>query len=109
MTEQTQTRFEVNMHHRYDLRTWLRNNFNFVEDGGRYNGYSPQQLEVLEKRAGEVTQACTQVAEIDRRNNSTYVAYYAEDWQKINDAIQKRDFQQLGSALNDLLGAIDVE
>jgi hypothetical protein len=100
------THFTQGRHHRYDLREWVRSEFPFVESS---LGYAPNELLILEERAPEIVEACRQIEEIDTRAGSNYVGYYAPCWTQIRGAVKKRDFQELGEALDFLLCSIDVE
>jgi hypothetical protein len=106
--EPKETKFKVQYHHRYELRSWIRENFPWVEHGFRRN-YAPNDLLALERRSSEVLNACSQVEQIDLRNNSAYIEYYANDWRRIKAVVAKKDFAGLADALDDLLCGIDWE
>lgn len=97
--------FEIQGHHRHDLRSWLRQRFPFVE----HAPYSQDELTYLGIHAGEVLLACYRVKDIDLAAGSAYIDYYKKDWETIEAACTERDFEKLGHALDDLLGGIDLE
>lgn len=103
--ELTQTTFQINLHHRYDLRSWLRKNFPFVETGD----LSQNNLKLLEERADEITKACHQIETIDKQVGSAYIKYYQQDWKAIKQTTQNKDYPALARALNTLFTAIDWE
>lgn len=107
MTTPKQTPFKIEMHHRYDLRSWIQKNFAFVEKYREH--YTQEEISIIERRALEIIDACRQVEEIDLRADSAYIDYYHEDWEAIRDTYQKRDFRGLAERLSILVNAIDVE
>ena len=58
------TKFKIRMHHRYELREWIEENFPFVRKKHLGN-YSPNELKLLESRASEIVDACSMVEQID--------------------------------------------
>lgn len=99
-----QTRFEIKYHHRHELREWIRTNFGWVE-----KRHDDNKVYDLESRAVEILDACQQVEQIDIRNRSNYVDYYANDWKRIRHAVVEKDYKRLAEDLADLLTGIDWE
>lgn len=108
MTEIQSTKFKIKYHHRYDLRAWIRENFGFVENS-LPEDYLPNHLNILEKRAGEILDACAQIEQIDIKTQSAYVKYYEKDWRDIKKACNERDFRKLGKNIEHLLIGMDYE
>jgi hypothetical protein len=102
------TPFETRYHHRYELRSWLQENFPFVKNNV-FGELSPQQHNLLVERAGEIVDACAKVESIDLRANSAYIDYYKDDWKHIKDAYARKDYTSLAKALDSLLVGIDWE
>ncbi len=96
--------FSYKYHHRYELRDWLKSEFPFL---GR--NVKKQELPPLEQRAEEIWDACRTIRDIDISARSAYVAYYANDWKRIEKAVQDKDCKNLADSLYDLLLGIDVE
>ena len=102
------TKFKINMHHRYDLRDWLTDNFPFLREKSFLN-FCQTNFSEIRVRASEIVDACMKVEKIDLRAGSAYIDYYKQDWMAIKEAYEKRDYEEMTKSLKTLIDAIDVE
>ena len=100
-----ETKFTVKYHHRHDLRSWIRENFPFVENLPLRN----EELLYLRRRASEIIEACRTVEKKDKCYGSAYVDYYSSCWKKLEEAYEAGDYQEFASGLDYLLTSIDWE
>lgn len=98
--------FQIKMHHKYDFRDWVRDQF---PELGRYS-HSGEFYSALEERFDEVHDAVMQVFDIIMtRSVPVLQDYYRQDLHNLREAYEQHDTQNYAKHLNAFLGAIGVE